>query len=172
MRQLILLTGPRGSGKTTQCTELVSLARVYTLNPMGLLSPAVFMGGKKIGIDLFNIATSEQRPLARRWLEDSEGIRMGDWCFDPSCFTWGNKILSELNTNNTIILDELGPLEFEQGHGLVEGLKFIDEKRFHQAFVVIRPELVGLAQIRWSDAKVMELSSVDLALQLLEQGTS
>ena len=170
MRQLILLSGPRGSGKTTQCAELVSQARVYNLSPMGLLSPAVFQDGKKVGIDLFDIATSEQRPLARHWLESSKGIRMGDWCFDPSCFVWGNQILSELNTNNTIILDELGPLEFEQGLGLVEGLKLLDEKRYHQAFVVIRPELLGLAQQRWSEAKVIELSSVDPTLQLLEKG--
>jgi nucleoside-triphosphatase THEP1 len=168
MRQLILLTGPRGSGKTTRCAELVSQARTTGLNPIGLLSPAVFKDEKKIGIDLFNIATTEQRPLARRWSENSKGIKMGEWCFDPFCFAWGNQILNEFNVSDTIFLDELGPLEFEQNLGLVEGLKLIDEERFHRTFIVIRPELIGLAQRRWPDSKVMDLSSADLALQLLD----
>lgn len=171
MRQLYLITGPRGSGKTTWCAEFVSYARANDLNPRGLLSPPLFEAGKKVGIDLLDIGTSQQRPLARPRLADTSGILLGDWCFDPACFDWGNQILSRRSNQDFIVLDEFGPLEFERGLGLVEGLKIIDEERYQQAFVVIRPELLDIARTRWPDSKVMDISTVKFDPQLLERDT-
>jgi nucleoside-triphosphatase THEP1 len=170
MRYLRLLTGPRGSGKTSWCASFVAHAREKDLNPGGLLSPALFHDGKKIGIDLLNIVTGEQRPLARRCAHSSQDIQLGDWCFDPTTLDWGNQILRTLKNRGLILLDELGPLEFEKGIGLIAGLKLIDEKMFHQAIVVIRPELLQPAKDRWPDAEVVDISCVETNLQILEKG--
>jgi nucleoside-triphosphatase len=170
MRHLTLLTGPRGSGKTSWCVRYAAHARKKDLDPGGLLSPALFHDGKKIGIDLLNIATGEQRPLARRCAHPLEGIRLGDWCFNPATLEWGNQILRTLKNRDLILLDELGPLEFEKGTGLIAGLQLIDEMKFYQAIVVIRPELLQPAQNRWSDAEVVDVSCVDSYLLTLEKG--
>ena len=170
MRDLTLLTGPRGSGKTSWCTRFVAHAREKDLYPEGLLSPALFHDGEKIGIDLLNIATGEQRPLARRCAHLSQGIPLGEWCFNPTTLDWGNQILGTRKHRDLILLDELGPLEFEKGIGLIAGLKLIDEKMFRRAIVVIRPELLHPAQDRWPDAEVVDISCVETAPQILEKG--
>jgi len=168
---ITLLTGTRGSGKTTWCEKSVSIAKENGLHAVGLLSPAIFHDAKKIGIDLVDIATGEQRPLARRCAQSSRRIRLGVWCFNAATLDWGNQILQELKNHNLIFLDELGPLEFEKGLGLQEGLHLIDAREFVQAFIVIRPELLITAQARWPEAKVIDISSVKPKLQELIQGT-
>lgn len=169
MCDLTLLTGPRGSGKTTWCVRYVSHAREKGLHPAGLLSPAIFHDGKKIGIDLLDISTGEQRPLARRCPQSSQDIQLGHWCFTASTLDWGNQILNTLHDQDLILLDELGPLEFEKGVGLLAGLQLIDEKRFHQAIVVIRPDLLQPACSRWPEAGVVDVSSFEPEFHSLER---
>jgi nucleoside-triphosphatase THEP1 len=171
-RQLLLLTGPRGSGKSTWCSRLISQAREEDLNPGGLLSPAIFHDGKKIGIDLLDITSGNQRSLARRGVKGSQGIRLGDWCFDAATLAWGNQILHTLKGHELILLDELGPLEFEKGLGLVAGLKLIDEKKFQLAVVVIRQELLQTARIRWPNAEVVDVSYIEPNLHLLKRNVA
>jgi hypothetical protein len=48
-----------------------------------------------------------------------------------------------------LVIDELGPLEFNQGKGLVSALTLIDAQRYNLSFVVIRPSLLQLAKTRW-----------------------
>jgi nucleoside-triphosphatase len=169
MCDLTLLTGPRGSGKTTWCVRFVSHARENDVHPAGLLSPAIFHDNTKIGIDLLDISTGEQRPLARRCPQSSQDIRLGHWCFDATTLDWGNQILKTLHDQDLILLDELGPLEFQKGVGLLAGMKLIDEKRFHQAIVVIRPDLLQPALSRWPGAGVVNVSNVEPELHSLER---
>ena len=172
MSQLYLITGPRGAGKTTWCTDLVRCAAENDLSQGGFLSPAIFEGGEKIGIDLLDIRTDQQRPLARCQSENATSILMGDWCFDPVFFEWGNQILKALTSNDLIIIDEIGPLEFERGNGFVEGLRLVDEKRYQKAFVVIRPELLEVAKERWPEAEVVDVASGKPTPHLLERNTA
>jgi len=169
MSHLYLITGSRGSGKTTWCTDLAKRASENDLSQGGFLSPAIFEGGKKIGIDLLDIRTGQQRPLARWRSKNAASILMGDWCFDPVCFEWGNQILKALTSNDLIIIDEIGPLEFETGNGFVEGLRLVDEKRYQKAFVVIRPELLEVAKARWPEAEVVDIDSGKPPPHLLER---
>ena len=170
MRDLIILTGPRGSGKTSLCARWISSAKANGLDPAGLLSPAVFHQGEKIGIDLLNVATGEQRPLARQCLQTSQGIRLGVWCFKVTTLDWGNQILRTVKDQGLIFLDEMGPLEFEKGTGLVAGFELIDKKVFDQAVVVIRPELLRQAQDRWPEARVLDVSAVESEIPFPERG--
>ena len=55
------------------------------------------------------------------------------------------------------MIDELGPLELEEGHGYQEALRLLDEERYHTALVVVRPALLPLACLRWPDAQVYSL---------------
>ena len=79
---------------------------------------------------------------------------------DEAVFAWGNQIISGLKDEDVIIIDELGPLELEDGYGFQEALHLLDEGRYRTAFVVVRPALLPLAQLRWSNSQVFELESV------------
>jgi nucleoside-triphosphatase len=169
MNRITLLTGPRGSGKTNWCVRFLSRSKEKVLDVGGMLSPAVFHDGRKIGIDLLHIPTGEQRPLARKGEQSSEHLRLGDWWFNSATLDWGNRVLDKSINHDLILLDELGPLEFEKGLGLVAGLKLIDEKNYRHAVVVIRPELLQTAQIRWPDAEIVDISCVETLLHPLER---
>jgi nucleoside-triphosphatase THEP1 len=158
-RRLYLITGPIGSGKTTWCTEIASRAKAIHLKPGGLISPARFEDGDKVGIDLLNVATDERRHLASLHPEEPCGIIVGGWCFDAATLAWCNQILRSLDEHNPIFLDELGPLEFERRIGFFEGLKLLDDNRYQLAFVVIRPGLIDLACKRWSVSKVIDVTT-------------
>jgi nucleoside-triphosphatase THEP1 len=160
--QLILITGQSGSGKTNWCQNFAIAAVNQGIQPEGLLSPAVFSQGIKIGIDLMNISSGEKKTLAVRHdtisslLDIHTGIKMSDWLIDPEVLSWGNKILSMLPTSRELlVLDELGPLEFLENTGLTAGLELITHKSFKLACVVVRPTLLGIALEQWPWAEVL-----------------
>lgn len=158
-KKLFIITGPKGSGKSSYCAALASRLRSKRRSLAGLLSPAGFERGEKIGIDLLDLVSNERRPLAIRGTTENEGIFMGEWLFNKTTLDWGNQILHKISESELLILDELGPLEFNQGLGLLEGMKLIDECRFQQAYVVIRPELLEAALGRWSVTEVIDIGN-------------
>ena len=157
-RTLILITGPIGAGKSNYCAALASRLRSEGRTLAGLLSPAVFAQGEKIAIDLLDLATDERRRLAELGTSAKTDVLIGKWHFDPAVLEWGNQILRHIKACELLFLDELGPLEFDQGSGLLEGMKLIDEGRFQQAYVVIRPHLLDAAHKRWPVTQVIDVS--------------
>jgi nucleoside-triphosphatase len=158
-KELSIITGPKGAGKSSYCAVLASRLQSKGRSPAGLLSPAVFEQGEKIRIDLLDLVSRERRPLAIHRTTESEGVPTGEWLFNAATLDWGNQILREISECEFLILDELGPLEFNQGLGLMEGMKLIDECRFQRAYVVIRPELLETALERWPLAEVIDVSA-------------
>jgi nucleoside-triphosphatase len=155
-QSLTLLTGPSGSGKTTFCREVV--AQMYETEALvgGFICPAVFENGKKVGIDLLNIASGEQRRLGKRSQNETEAT-VGCWQMDEETLAWGNQILSGLKDEALVVIDELGPLELEEGCGYQDALRLLDEGSYHKALVVVRPSLLHLAKLRWPHAQVLDL---------------
>jgi nucleoside-triphosphatase THEP1 len=149
---LFFITGPRCSGKTTFCARLASLADEAGLSVGGILCPAVFEKGQKVGIEQLDISSGERQKLGVR-SKDTSDSTVGCWHMDEAVLSWGNQII-------VIIIDELGPLELEDGYGFQEALHLLDEGRYRKAFVVVRPALLPLAQLRWSNSQVFELESV------------
>lgn len=160
---LFLITGPSGSGKTIWCENAVDFARALSWPVSGLLSPAVFDEGRKVAIDLFDLRTGERRRLAER-IELSAGHTgedlladpvTGSWRFDPATIAWGNGVLARAAADGLVIIDELGPLEFEQGQGLQRWLQLVDAGRYRVACVTVRPSLLDAARARWPHAQVV-----------------
>ena len=160
---LTLVTGPRGAGKTRWCMDLADHARRLGLNPHGLVSPSVMEGGQKVGIDLLALGSGERRRLAYRKGDADGDIATTDWQMVSDTLQWGNTILKSIHSCEIFILDEVGPLEFEQGVGLVAGLHFVDAHRDFPLFVVVRPSLLDAARQRWPRSTLLDLTAEAVA---------
>jgi nucleoside-triphosphatase THEP1 len=156
---LMLIAGPSGSGKTRWCMDLIERAHAIGYQPKGLVSPAVFEGGQKVGIDLLDLSSGSRRRLAYRRGEPTGDVQTADWQLDAETLEWGNSILERLNSCDLFILDEIGPLEFDHNVGLVAGLGLLDARRDFLACVTIRPSLLPVAKKRWPWADEVDLLS-------------
>lgn len=154
-QQLFLVTGLRGVGKTTWCGELIALARQRGLRVAGLWSPPVFENGRKIGIDLVDLASDARRRLANLRGKETAAVATIQWAFDADVIAWGSAALQTLPPHDLLVLDELGPLEFMRGEGFTAALDVLDAGAYRVAVVVIRPSLLPEAQARWPHAQVI-----------------
>lgn len=147
--KLLLVSGSSGAGKTHWCRQMVDAARLQGLTIAGLLSLPVFEQGRKSRIDLLDLQTGLQRILAVHRDGLGTGPVVGPWHFDPAVLLWGNEIIRAIQPCQLLILDELGPLEFEQNTGLTNALELIASRSCRLACVVVRPSLLPLALERW-----------------------
>ncbi len=155
---LFIVTGSRGAGKTTFCADLIAAAREAGWRPAGLLSRTVFSGSHPSTIEVENLAGGEVRPLA---VYDPDQPTPGSriWQFRGDAIAWGNQVLADSIPCDFLVVDELGPLEFERGDGWQAGLAALDSGQYAIAIAVVRPELLGEALLRWSDANVIEIDT-------------
>jgi nucleoside-triphosphatase THEP1 len=161
--RLLLITGPRGTGKTLWCVGLAGRARARGLHLYGLVSPAIFEHGQKMGICLEDLETGQIRRLAYRKGELGGDIQMQDWQMESGTLEWGNSILKQIDTCDLFLLDEAGPLELEQNVGFSAGIHIVDTAKNFPCVVVVRPSLIDNALARWEWAQVLDLSTkVDL----------
>jgi iron complex transport system ATP-binding protein len=157
--QRIVVTGARGAGKTRWCASLIDVARRRGWRVAGVTSPAVLAGDVKLGIDLVDLATGDRRHLAeaRRSLDGGETTER--WRFASDTLAWGNAVLAAATASQPglLVVDELGPLEFNRGTGLMAGLAAVDDGAYGVACVVVRPSLLAAALARWPDAVVVDV---------------
>lgn len=151
--QLYILSGPSGAGKTSWCLELARQAAVNGHAIAGLVSPAVFEGGVKVGIDLLDLFTQQRRRLANRRKKMVGEPAGKNWQFEPGVLFWGNNLLEAIPANHLLILDELGPLELCENGGLTNALELLSARKYKLACAVVRPALLTNALERWPWAK-------------------
>jgi iron complex transport system ATP-binding protein len=153
--QLLIVTGLSGAGKTTWCSKLVDLAQHNNLSVEGILSPGIFENGKKTGIEVRSLISGETRQLATLRRKDNAKISTPRWNFSPEVLNWANQELINKDVKDLLVIDELGPLEFLRGEGLIAGLERIDSKQYKVACIVVRSSLLPKALQRWPNAKVI-----------------
>ncbi len=162
--QIWVITGWREQGKSTLVQKLAGFAQAQGWQVAGLTCPAVFSGGQKTAIDALDLATGACKRLAwRRELGSAAGVATSHWSFDSDVLEWGNTVLQAAVPCDLLVVDELGPLEFERGQGWTAGLSAVDGRNYHVALVVIRPELVDVAKNRWPDAQVVPVDRTGAA---------
>ncbi len=153
----VLVTGLRGTGKTTWCTELIAAAASVGIAAAGVVAPAVFDGRHKVAIDQTDLRTNTTRRLATRirayrgrWAFGNDEPRRA-WEFDDEVIAWINGVFDrELSQEAPlVVVDEIGPLELLHGEGVQAALRLIDERRYRLAAVVVRSSLVAQALERW-----------------------
>lgn len=160
--RLHLVCGGRGSGKTQVCAGLAQLLSLYGEDLAGLISPGVFVEGRKVGIEAYDLRSQQRRRLATlRAAQDAADVMTKDWTFDSSVLAWGDQVLSQAVPCGVLLVDELGPLEFNEGRGWMAGLAALDGRDYRMAVAAIRPDLLENAQTRWPGAVVHTLESID-----------
>lgn len=136
---IFILTGPIGSGKTTMLEKWIK----GRSDVSGILMP-VLDGIRHI----YSIHSGKLVPVEIRGDESPEEIvRIGKFNFSKKIFNWGiDEILKGLRESNTIIVDEIGPLELT-GEGFFPALnkvldKFAEKEEKKKLILVIREGLV------------------------------
>ena len=159
MGKIILLTGEIESGKTSYCLDVLKIAREQRIQVAGLLSPGIFEGGEKISIDALNLKSGTRRRLAELKENQTLGLETKRWSFYPEVVLWGNQVLQDAIPTDLLMVDELGPLEFHQNSGWINGFDVLESNAFQVALVVIRPSLIKEASQHWNIAQTIDLSA-------------
>jgi len=146
----VLLTGKRQAGKTTVCKQVAELARGLGYDPAGVLTPVLLdEGGFPATRHALMVSDGEQRLLA---LADGDltGPRTLRYSFDADVLSWVIDGLRRaiLQGCDLLIVDEIGPLELEQGRGLAPLLSDLSTGRLPPLLLVVRPELTARLQER------------------------
>ena len=153
---IVLVSGPSGSGKTRFCEAMIGTAT----DVAGILCPGIEVDGERTEIRARTLPGVATRILAtRRDLMESDGeLVTPRWRFDPATVAWGDAHLASIGRVRLLVVDELGPLEFERREGFVSAFPLLDRGAFALALVVVRPGLLPLAQSRWPGASVHDVT--------------
>lgn len=159
--QIYIITGEIDTGKTSLCLAAADFYRKVGWQISGITSIGIFHGDKKIGYDAQNLKTLERRLLAvlRRSDAPLSGPETKRWIFDKDAVQWCNEVLSQSSSADLLIVDEIGPLEFERGDGFIDGIKALDRGLFRLGLVVVRNTLLEMAQKRWPAAENLNIST-------------
>lgn len=147
--RLALLTGTSGSGKTSYCLALREACGVAGWRVAGIVSPAVYAHGRKIAIDVMDAAQGQRRRLAVIPPAGRPGTLGLGWLFHEEAFLWGDSLIHPAPVCDLLLMDELGPLEFQGVGGFRHAFEAVEARRYGLALVVVRPSLVAAALERW-----------------------
>jgi nucleoside-triphosphatase THEP1 len=151
---LMLLVAPSGVGKTTACLKTAELAQNNGLRVAGILSVPIYQDGVKVGIALRDLATGQERLLARAH-QPGAGLQVGIWKFDPQNLAWGQQVLATLPASDLLVIDEIGPLEIERHQGLTNALDALRDPTYRLGLVSIRPSLVEVFAKQFDGLKLI-----------------
>ena len=141
--RIVILSGTRGVGKSTVCVRTVKQARERGYTCGGIIT-VTRPGG---ALDVLDVQTGAARRLTVRSSETPVVVQ-GRFRLDPAILAWGNAALGRAVPCHLLVVDELGPLEFEGGQGWSTAFDVLHRIDYVLALVVVRPELVVEAQRR------------------------
>ena len=157
--RILIVSGERKAGKTAFCLELASQAASQELSLAGIISRSRFLMGSENGKIAWDLAGGGTRLLASTVPGELTGGGIGPWTFDADALAWVNGCFASIADCDLLLVDELGPLELEQGQGWQAALSALQRVPFKLAAVVIRPVLVAKGQQLFPGAKVLEINS-------------
>jgi nucleoside-triphosphatase THEP1 len=172
---IIILTGARGVGKTTASRRAITLVQVKEYTCGGIITLTQPDGE----LDVLDVGSGETRRLTLP-PDAKPAIVQGCFRFDPGTLGWGNMALTHVTPCQLLVVDELGPLELEQGSGWTRAFDVLQSGDFALALVVVRPELVIKAQLRlpYSATTVLTVTPENrddlppILLEMLEQAVN
>jgi len=157
--KIFLVSGEVESGKSRFCRQAAAALKERGWGTAGLLSLAVFEGKRKVAIDALDLRNEVRRRLAELTEPESprEGIQTNRWRFSPGTIIWCNQVLEAAVPCDLLVVDELGPLEFERNEGLLSGFDAVDSRLYRVSLTVVRPSLLENAIERWPAAETLTI---------------
>jgi nucleoside-triphosphatase THEP1 len=161
--QAIFLTGRRGVGKTTVCQAVAELARRRGYRPDGVITPALYDGhGAKVGFEALDVGSGDRWPLAHTdpstgsgHRRELGGPRVGRYVFDRAGLDRALEVLKRAATAgcDLFMVDEIGPLELEQGEGFAPILDLLPVEGSAHTLIVVRPALLDPLRLHLRDTE-------------------
>ena len=180
--RIYLITGDNNSGKTSFCSYFLRMlpkSAQQKWRIRGILSPPLIHQDEKQGILAVDLKSGESRRLAVLNTGSPGGVQTQRWQFDVDTLRWCNQVLANSVPCDLLIVDELGPLEFQRKSGFMEGIHAVDLGNFSLGLVVVRSSLLEIALNRWPDAFPIQIaapataeSAADSLLQSLKEDGS
>lgn len=159
MRQLILWTGPKHTGKTTKVLQLVETVRRKGLVVAGVAAPCVRRNGRLVGFNCINLGTGKQAALARlgrghahagRFNFLHEGLQLGTQALSPAA----------TSDADLVVVDEYGPFELANG-GWRKAVDRLMASRGAPILMVVRQELADQVAKVYPQAPCRQLPAND-----------
>jgi nucleoside-triphosphatase THEP1 len=144
-RPALILTGEIGIGKTTACRNAVRNASGRGFHTGGILTPPIFVDGKKTGFYAEDLRTGERWVLGTRDTgAPIEGPVYGIYRFAIDGFkrAYGALKTAVVERCDLIVLDEIGPLEIVHKKGFFRILEPLFNVKDAYLLLVVRPSLV------------------------------
>ena len=142
---IYVITGDRGSGKSTACARVAREASRRGLDVAGILTERS-SPGQGAARKVIDLRSGETRPFGSQPSREigpaSDPLTPG-WQFDSEVFAWANQVFSCSTPCDLLVVDEVGPLELLGGRGWAEALGILRSRNFGAALVVCRPGLLG-----------------------------
>jgi nucleoside-triphosphatase len=140
--QLVLVSGPRNTGKTEYARWVVERARAAGLRVAGFYSEAEWEAGVKARFYLQDVADPGQRALLASVRPAPElDLRAGPFHLSSEVFRRADKVLRRAAGADLICIDEVGPLEVKGG-GFHEALSFLLAEHAGILLLTVRPSVV------------------------------
>jgi nucleoside-triphosphatase THEP1 len=149
---LTLLCAISGMGKTTFLCDQVARLTARGRSVGGVVSPAVFEQGRRVGYDLLDLRSGTRRLLARAVGRDSATATVGAYRFNDDAIAAGNAaIIAAVQAGlDLVAVDEVGPLEL-RGGGWTAALEFALQncRPDQQLILTVRPTLADRLPARF-----------------------
>jgi len=157
--KLILWTGEKHSGKTTNAFKLVESVCNEGFTVAGLLAPSIYENGRLAGFDALDLRSRNRVPLVRcREKESEKPIYLAPQFIGGLIFGHASLSRTATKTADLIIVDEFGPLELGE-RGWRKDIDSLLASSNAIILLVVRRELVRLVKQLYKDVPCMELTA-------------
>ena len=158
---IYVVTGEKGSGKSTVCARVAQAAAESGLAIAGIVTERAGGGDPGAPRRVVDLRSGQTRPFGSQGRERLRGGRPATtpidtgrtgatdpltpgWDFDEQVFSWVDAVLSRATPCDLLVVDELGPLELLGGRGWVSALEVLRSRDYGVALVVCRPKLLDV----------------------------
>lgn len=165
-KTVISITGYSGSGKTGISREIIDILYLKPIKIAGFISQAIIFENEKRTIQVLNLETKEEKPLAQL-ARDRLSADFGKWNFNQKTIEWVINSLSTVTNCDLLVMDEIGPLEIEMHKGWHTIFDDIDRIDFKACLITFRPKYTAYFQEKYPDIHIVNAAFPDAARVIL-----
>jgi nucleoside-triphosphatase THEP1 len=143
---IVIITGERQKGKTSFTKLLIDELKKNNTRVAGFLAPGIHQDSKRIGFDLIDIQTGEQKELCRE-KKGKTDTSFRRFTFNKEGLDMGNRILSIecLHEIQLVVIDEVGPMEMRNEGWSASIEKLCENNGIMQLWTVRKPMVQQVA---------------------------